>query len=103
MAEIATSTPGRSRFGLSLPLLLALGVYTVSLIGGKILSDPDTYLHIAVGRWIIAHRAVPHEGIFSATLPQAPWVAHEWLAEVVLAGLFDPRWKVEIEVEAVLP
>ena len=55
----------------------------------RCLHDPDTYLHIAVGRWIIAHRAVPHHGIFSGTMAQAPWVAHEWLGEVVLAWLFD--------------
>jgi hypothetical protein len=90
MTETATSTPGRSRFGLSLPLVVALGVYAqVFVYADKVLGDPDTYWHIAVGRWIIGHRAVPHEGIFSATMPHAPWVAHEWLAEVALAGLFD--------------
>jgi hypothetical protein len=82
--------PYLSRFHLSLPLLVALGVYTQQLVvADTIIGDPDTYWHIAHGRWIIAHRAVPHEGIFSATMPHGPWVAHEWLGEVVLAGLFD--------------
>jgi hypothetical protein len=90
MAEIATSTHGYSRFGLSLPLLLMLGVYTQVLVfADKTLGDPDTYWHIAVGRWIIAHGAVPHDGIFSATMPHAPWISQEWLAEIVLASLFD--------------
>jgi hypothetical protein len=90
MADIATSTHGHSRFGLSLPLLLMLGVYTqVALLGAKVLGDPDTYWHIAVGRWIIAHQAVPHDGIFSATMPHVPWISQEWLAEIVLASLFD--------------
>jgi hypothetical protein len=90
MTEIATSTSGRSRFGLSLPLLVGLGVYTQVLVhGDRVIGDPDTYWHIAVGRWILAHGAVPHEGIFSATMAHAPWVAHEWLAEIALAGLFD--------------
>jgi hypothetical protein len=90
MADIATLAPGRSRFGLSLPLLLTLLVYGQILVfGGAVLGDPDTYWHIAVGRWIIAHAAVPHRGIFSFTMAEAPWVAHEWLGEVVLAWLFD--------------
>src|SRR5438105_313650 len=80
----------RSRYGISLPLIFGLGVYAlIAGRGGAVLHDPDTYLHIAVGRWIIEHLAVPYNGIFSATMPQAPWVAHEWLGEVLLAGLFD--------------
>src|SRR5215216_5335659 len=83
-------TPRRYRFGLSLPLVVMLVAYAhVLVFADKVLGDPDTYMHVAIGRWIIAHRAVPHEGIFSATMPHAPWVAHEWLSEVVLAGLFD--------------
>src|SRR5215469_5763749 len=90
MSIRAIPEPGRSRYGLSLPLIFALGVYAVIAgHGGAVLHDPDTYMHIAVGRWIIAHRAVPHHGIFSATMPHAPWVAHEWLGEALLAWLFD--------------
>jgi hypothetical protein len=85
----ATLSLGRSRYGLSLPLTFGLGVYAlIAGHGGAVLHDPDTYLHIAVGRWIIAHQAVPYYGIFSETMAQAPWVAHEWLGEVLLAWLF---------------
>src|SRR6266481_1336786 len=90
MAVTATSASGRSRFGISLPLLLGLAVYTQILaLSDRVLGDGDTYWHIAVGRWITAHHAVPYRGIFSATMPDAPWVAHEWLGEILLAGLFD--------------
>ena len=54
MSISATSASGRSRYGLSLPLLFALGVYgLIAGHGGAVLHDPDTYLHLAVGRWII--------------------------------------------------
>ncbi len=86
----AIPAPGRSRYGLSLPLIFGLGIYAlIAGHGGAVLHDPDTYLHIAVGRWIMAHQAVPYYGIFSETMAQAPWVAHEWLGEVLLAWLFD--------------
>ena len=86
----ATLALGRSPYGLSLPLIFGLGVYAlIAGHGGAVLHDPDTYLHITVGRWIIAQGAVPHHGIFSGTMAQAPWVAHEWLGEALLAWLFD--------------
>ena len=77
-------------FRISLPLLIGFLIYIQTLgYGSQILGDPDTYLHIAVGRWIIANYTVPHHGIFSLTMADAPWVAHEWVAEVILAWLFD--------------
>jgi hypothetical protein len=83
-------TLDRGRFGISLPAILGLcAYYVVASHPVKILHDPDTYLHIAVGRWILAHHQVPHHGIFSFTMPNAPWVAHEWLGEIILASLFD--------------
>jgi hypothetical protein len=76
ISEIPAS--GRCRYGVSLPLIFGLGVYPVIAGHGG-----------AVLRWIVAHLAVPYRGIFSATMAQAPWVAHEWLGEVLLAWLFD--------------
>src|SRR6266581_9368992 len=90
MTGPAISASGRRRFGISLPLLFGLVVYVQILSrSDRVLGDGDTYWHIAVGRWIIAHRAVPNSGIFSATMPDAPWVAHEWLGEIILATLYD--------------
>ncbi len=36
---------------------------------------------------MIAHLALPTPDPFSFTMPGAPWVAHEWLAELVMAGI----------------
>ncbi len=78
------------RFRLSLTLILGLVVYAATLaMGSRLLDDPDPYWHIVAGRWIIAHRAVPYQDIFSHSAPGIPWVAHEWLAEIVMAALYD--------------
>jgi hypothetical protein len=53
-----------------------------------VIGDPDTYLHIAAGRWIFAHAALPAQDPFSHSMAGAPWVAHEWLSEVILAAVF---------------
>ena len=55
----------------------------------QILASQDLYLHIASGRWIIEHRQIPDRGIFSGSMSDAPWVAHEWLASVGFAWLYD--------------
>jgi hypothetical protein len=90
MAEIATLAPSRSRFGISLPLLFGVVVFADAVaLGSHLLADPDTYWHISVGHWILAHQTVPHRGIFSYPMAAKPWVADEWLSEVVIAVVYD--------------
>ena len=52
-----------------------------------ILNDPDTYWHLAVAEWMHRHAAVPAADPFSFTLRGAPWVAHEWLSEILLGAV----------------
>lgn len=74
---------------LSLPLLAGVFVYLYSFSQRKLLlADGDTYWHIAAGRWILEHGSIPTSDAFSHTMHGAPWTAHEWLAEIVLAGAF---------------
>lgn len=92
MAAPVTVSLAKGRIGVSLPILVALFAFgTVLCWGQAVLVDPDTYLHVAVGRWILLHHAVPHVGIFSETMPTAPWVADEWLSEAIL-GLLYSLW-----------
>ena len=49
-----------------------------------VLDDGDTYTHIAAGQWMLDHRSVLRWDPFSATFAGQPWVAHEWLSEVLL-------------------
>jgi hypothetical protein len=56
----------------------------------SVLATQDLYLHIATGRWILAHGAIPDHDIFSAGgMTGTPWVAHEWLTAVGYALLYD--------------
>jgi len=67
-------------FVLALPPVLAS---TPRLFG-----DGDVSWHVAAGRWILEHRQVPQTDPFSHTMAGQPWVAHEWLAEIIFAGAF---------------
>jgi hypothetical protein len=55
----------------------------------RVLTSQDLFLHISIGNWILAHHSIPDYGIFSASMPNAPWVAHEWLSGVGFALLYD--------------
>ena len=90
MADAATLSRTRGRLGLSLPLLLGLLVYgQIISHPSAVLGDPDTYWHIATGRWILAQGAVPHQDVFSFSMPGAPWDPPGWLAEIFIAWLYD--------------
>ncbi len=47
-------------------------------------ADPDTYWHLASGRWMVEHHAILDRDLFSSTAPGQPYSVGEWLGEVVL-------------------
>ena len=51
--------------------------------------DPDLWWHLRTGQWIVETGHVPHSDPFSFTRAGHPWVAHEWLSDVV----FYELWK----------
>lgn len=74
----------------SWPLLVALVVFGRLLAARTaLLNDPDTYLHITAGRWILAHGALPVQDPFSHSMPGASWISSEWLAQIVFALVYD--------------
>ncbi len=77
----------RARFLLIwvIPILLAAGLS----FAAPILNDGDTFWHLGAGRWMIQHLAVPAADPFSFTFVGRPWVAHEWLSEVVMAAVYQ--------------
>jgi hypothetical protein len=48
--------------------------------------DPDVGLHLAGGRWIAEHRAVPETDPFTWTVADHPTVAYHWLFQLALHG-----------------
>lgn len=71
------------------PLGIAAVIYVALLWKGRaLLNDPDSFFHVAAGRWIWAHGAVPAVDPFSFTFQGQPWLAHEWLSELIFAGAY---------------
>lgn len=80
----------RSAWAVSWPLLLGLAVFVFlnNPTGLPLLSDPDTHWHITVGNWILTHGSVPMADSYSYTFTGQPWIAKEWLSQVLLALAF---------------
>jgi len=58
----------------------------LALLGGKyFLRCADTLWHIKAGSIMLAQGSLITHDIFSHTAEGQPWMAHEWLAEVVMA------------------
>lgn len=55
------------------------------------ITDPDLWWHIVVGRWILAHREVPHVDYWNLFGSGQPWRAYSWSQEV-LYGLIESKW-----------
>jgi len=49
-----------------------------------VLMDPDYYLHLMTGKYIVEHYSLPTVDVFSYTMIGQPWYLHEWLFEVLV-------------------
>ena len=61
--------------------VLFIGVFGLA---ARNVDDPDVWWHLKTGQYIAEHKSVPHSDFFSYTRAGQPWVAHEWLTEVLL-------------------
>ena len=67
-------------------LLLALPLAFASF--GRVFHDGDTSWHLAVGRWMVEHGRIPVADPFSFTAAGKPWVAMEWLSDLIFTAAF---------------
>jgi hypothetical protein len=49
--------------------------------------DPDMWWHLRTGEYIL-QEGIPHQDVFSFTVPENEWITHEWLAQVVMWGVY---------------
>lgn len=94
---------GRRAFSLPafLGILLVAGTF-LALLGGlaAVSSNPvsaskfwllgDTWWHLAIGRQVLATHSWPSADIYSFTMHGKPWVAYQWLGEVIMAA----AWRI---------
>lgn len=69
------------KFGLLLTVLFLAAVFAFTLNRFK---EADSFYHLAAGKLMVETRSIPHADVFSFTAAGHAWVAHEWLAEIIL-------------------
>jgi hypothetical protein len=85
----ARDPEGSDGLRLWLPMIFGATAYlTLLASGNRLLNDSDIYWHIAVGQWIVEHRALPHGDPFSFTMHGKPWITSEWLSEILYLAAF---------------
>jgi hypothetical protein len=83
VAALAPSSDSRFESYARLFLGLAFFLALFGLCCGAIASA-DTWWHLATGRWIVEHHAVPHTDPFSFATAGKPWIAHEYLTDILM-------------------
>lgn len=70
-----------------IPLLFGVitFAYSMSNMASYVISDPDTLMHLASGNWMLEHHQVPTIDPFSHNTSGLRWIAHEWLAQILMA------------------
>ncbi len=69
-------------------LTMAAMALLVFLRGEAVLTDPDTQWHIATGRLIMETGALPLVDTMSHTHAGQPWIAKEWLSQLLLYAAY---------------
>jgi hypothetical protein len=72
-------------------LFFGIALFTLSIFANndRLLSDPDTYLHIETGRWMWVERQFPRSEIFSHTVFGQPWINIYWLSQIILFFAYE--------------
>ena len=69
------------------PIVLLSMVFVLA-VRQSVSIDPDLWWHLKAGEQIIDTRSIPHTDDFSFTKQGSEWVAHEWLSEVIMEGIY---------------
>jgi len=65
-------------------LMIVLLLFVASIWSGAGVVDPDTWWHAKVGEQILGTHSWPSSDPYSFTATGAPWMAYEWLGEVII-------------------
>lgn len=73
---------------LSHRLFVACLLMWLFALTARMIHDPDFWWHLKTGQLIAQTGSIPHADPFSHTMTGRAWVAHEWLSEVLMYGVY---------------
>jgi hypothetical protein len=82
--------PARALLSLSFVVFaLFLALLFTAIGGDALLRDSDTFWHIGVGRGILETGSFPWVDHLSHTFEGHPWIARDWLSEIIFALAYE--------------
>jgi hypothetical protein len=70
-------------------LFLFLALTAIFFINLKAPLDPDLGWHLADGRYFLEHRTIPRLDMLSHSMSDYPWIAHEWLTDIIFFWIYN--------------
>ncbi len=72
-------------------LVLILILLLSIIVGTYQINDSDFWWHLKTGEYIIRNNTIPHYDVFSwvGISSKLPWIAHEWLTDVIFYMLYQ--------------
>ena len=80
-------TTQRNRFWQHYAPAIALAIFLLAVCLPSI-GSADFWWHLRTGQLIFETHSVPHTDPFSFTAFGRPWIAHEWLSELIIYSLY---------------
>jgi hypothetical protein len=65
--------------------ILFLALFSMAM---RPIADPDFWWHLRTGQWMVETHSIPHADPFSFTNQGKTWIAHEWLSEIFIYGIY---------------
>src|SRR4030095_14498495 len=78
-------------------ILIALCAF---IVGFRKLDDFDTWWHLASGRWIAAHRAIPSMDTLSHTVRDHAWITLQWGFDLLIYALHSAGGPAALSIAA---
>lgn len=79
------STKVRSLSHYWLPAALLLAIFALAM---PVAPSSDLWWHLGTGKYILQNKTVPHADPFSWTAAGKPWIAHEWLSDLLFYAVY---------------
>lgn len=66
---------------------IVIFLISINTIGDGLFRDGDSFWHIKAGSIMLEEKNLIDSDVFSHTAFGTPWTAHEWLSELIMAGI----------------
>jgi hypothetical protein len=84
---------------LSIAVFALFSALLLNVAGETLLRDPDPFWHIGIGRLILQTHSLPWVDQLSHTFEGHPWMAKDWLSEIIFALMYEAGgWKAVVSI-----